>query len=1492
MPMHILYFLLALFWSILLICRGNLSQNSPLLLYSTTTDIRLVSSIRANNKGKPVILVKNYTYIAAIDYHFEKRKIFWVDHELGTIFSIDYDGVAAKNKAIALQAQFYVLFQTEIVNGVFNPDGLACDWITNKIYWTDSYTNHIEVSTIEGKYRKVLFWTDIDQPRAIAVVPMEGFMFWTDWGEVPKIERASMDGDPKSRIVIVTENIFWPNGLTVDYKTKTVYWIDGKLHFINRMDYNGKNVKTVLEKGFEYPFALTQFETKLFWTDWKTMAIHYFDTAGQQRPLELLVTQRPMDIHVWDQRQQPEVPSPCDSDNGGCSHLCLLASEPPGFTCACPMGIKLIDDKICADGPQELLLLARRTELCLIYLDSPDYSHRVLPLEDVKYSIAVDFDPLEKYIYWSDDEVKKIQRARLDGSDQEDVIVTEIQDPDGIAVDWISQNIYWTDTGTDRIEVVRLQGRYRKVVIMDKLIDPRGIAVASSLGWLFWSDWNEKEPKVERSNLDGSDRTQIVTERLGWPNGITLDLDAMKIYWCDAKLDKIEYANMDGTERRELINDNVPHVFGFSLMGDYLYWTDWQRRAIDRAHKQTVDQMENIMGLKAIKLGVVQGTNPCQTNNGNCSQLCLYRHNQSRVCACQIDFELTEDMKTCVKPEAFLLYVKKDSIGRIGIENKNNGVTIPIAGIKQASAVDYDTNTQRIYWSDSKLRTVMRAFVNGSDPQRVVDLGLYLPEGIAVDWLGLNVYWTDPVMHRIEVARLVGTSRRTLLWDEAFEPHGIVLDPAAGTNSIKKAAMDGRNQIKLITTVHPATSLALDYDRKRIYWAEKYTAAIISADLNGNDQKFLIKENVFEPVGLTLYGDFIYWSDNKTGWTAWPISWSTILTNRGRPINVPSVMAAVHICALPYRPKGLKRASDTPVPVLLITLCKETNVYLRNLVVRLVPDTSDCPEAVIPIQGLKAVKAIDFDPKSNFLYWIDGKSHLIKRSEASGSRSEAIGHRTDNVVVASNPDLSPFDLAVDAIGRLLFWTCASKDVINVTRLDNSNTFGSLERREGEKPRLIAIHVTKSLELIELYKMKPEIWQATNKFYYNKLKKQDAWSEIAKNMGTTVDTRITNIYTDVGVSPQLTRAFEREQFKNHPADRPQRLAVLDRQGAASAAKAGAALWKISLYASHPSVPYTGSDLCQDAHQPQLQSTSSEEVLALLYLNGTEPTCACPNGKVLQEDRRTCQVLPDCGNERFTCNVAGGGDMKDCIPIAWRCDRQKDCSDGSDELDCPNCRPDQFRCQNGQCIDKEYLCDGVQHCNDKSDEKNCCENGFQCPQTEVSSDSIPDVVRMSMLSSDGQSAFERRHVTGASSSSNTNGSSVAAGGGGGRYPRETLNPPPSPATTAASTRAGSPSSPGGGQSARYRPYRHYRAINQPPPPTPCSTTDQCDESDCNYSNYPIRNRYDGGPFPPPPTPRSHCHQESCPPSPSSRSSTYFSPLPPPPSPVASPRGGYDS
>ena len=60
---------------------------------------------------------------------------------------------------------------------------------------------------------------------------------------------------------------------------------------------------------------------------------------------------------------------------------------------------------------------------------------------------------------------------------QEVVVDSEIDRPDGVAIDWVARNIYWTDTGTDRIEVARLNGSYRKIIISEELLEPRAIVV-------------------------------------------------------------------------------------------------------------------------------------------------------------------------------------------------------------------------------------------------------------------------------------------------------------------------------------------------------------------------------------------------------------------------------------------------------------------------------------------------------------------------------------------------------------------------------------------------------------------------------------------------------------------------------------------------------------------------------------------------------------------------------------------------------------------------------------------------------------------------------------------------------------------------------------------------------------------------------------------------------------------------------------------------------
>jgi low density lipoprotein receptor-related protein 5/6 len=43
--------------------------------------------------------------------------------------------------------------------------------------------------------------------------------------------------------------------------------------------------------------------------------------------------------------------------------------------------------------------------------------------------------------------------------------------------------------------------------------------------------------------------------------------------------------------------------------------------------------------------------------------------------------------------------------------------------------LDFDINDNRIYWTDVKVKAISRAFMNGSDMQKIVEFGLDSPEG-------------------------------------------------------------------------------------------------------------------------------------------------------------------------------------------------------------------------------------------------------------------------------------------------------------------------------------------------------------------------------------------------------------------------------------------------------------------------------------------------------------------------------------------------------------------------------------------------------------------------------------------------------------------------------------------------------------------------------------------------------------------------------------------
>ena len=119
------------------------------------------------------------------------------------------------------------------MSGAREPEGLAIDWINNWIYWSSPHFKTISMAKLDGSYHQVIVSESLklDEPRGVAVDPLKGYLFWTDWGDHSHIGRAAMDGSDQQHII--TDDVEWPNGIAVDTITQHVYWVDGKLETVS-----------------------------------------------------------------------------------------------------------------------------------------------------------------------------------------------------------------------------------------------------------------------------------------------------------------------------------------------------------------------------------------------------------------------------------------------------------------------------------------------------------------------------------------------------------------------------------------------------------------------------------------------------------------------------------------------------------------------------------------------------------------------------------------------------------------------------------------------------------------------------------------------------------------------------------------------------------------------------------------------------------------------------------------------------------------------------------------------------------------------------------------------------------------------------------------------------------------------------------------------------------------------------------------------------------
>lgn len=182
---------------------------------------------------------------------------------------------------------------------------IALDWVSENWYLLDDNQEIILLCTKDMEKCRIIIERNLDKPKSLALDPTIGYLYFSKWGNSPPIiERAKMDGS--ERVTLIDHKIVFPYGVTVDYSTSQIYWLDTFLDMIEKVDFDGKNRRTVKQGPIvQNLYGVTFFERKLFVTSWKDNTLFEVNIHLKTQTIVEKIS-RPYYLHVFHRQRQPD----------------------------------------------------------------------------------------------------------------------------------------------------------------------------------------------------------------------------------------------------------------------------------------------------------------------------------------------------------------------------------------------------------------------------------------------------------------------------------------------------------------------------------------------------------------------------------------------------------------------------------------------------------------------------------------------------------------------------------------------------------------------------------------------------------------------------------------------------------------------------------------------------------------------------------------------------------------------------------------------------------------------------------------------------------------------------------------------------------------------------------------------------------------------------------------------------------------------------------
>ena len=251
-------------------------------------------------------------------------------------------------------------------------------------------------------------------------------------------------------------------------------------------------------------------------------------------------------------------------------------------------------------------------------------------------------------------------------------------------------------------------------------------------GKLYWSDWGSQ--KIQSSNLDGTNITDLVTGLNSLKGDVALDLQNNKVYWID-RTGFLQKANLDGSNIQTIATGIGSGGRGLDLdvSNGHVYYGDYSNNNIKRANLDGSGVITVLSGLGGNRGHALDLTN---------GKIYWTENTSNKVRRANLDGSSIEDLVTTglsypygiildvVGGKMYFSDLDNGSIYASNLDGSNK--TTLISGLSQPLNLELDLANNHIYWADEAASKIERCNLDGTG-KTVAVTGLNMPIGLAIE---------------------------------------------------------------------------------------------------------------------------------------------------------------------------------------------------------------------------------------------------------------------------------------------------------------------------------------------------------------------------------------------------------------------------------------------------------------------------------------------------------------------------------------------------------------------------------------------------------------------------------------------------------------------------------------------------------------------------------------------------------------------------------------